>query len=63
MPCALQIVFAKICGWAHAFMVTTDTVQQGQELLYDYGHSYCKHCLHFPMHACLLAQVYMLTGS
>lgn len=63
-PCALQIVFAKVCGWAHAFMVTIDTVQQGQELLYDYGHSYCKYCPHFQcMHVCMLGQVYMLIGS
>lgn len=40
--CVEQIVCARICGWPYTFMVTTDDVKKGQELLYDYGHSYCK---------------------
>lgn len=39
---ALQIVFAKICGWAYGFMITIAPVKKGMELLYDYGGSYCE---------------------
>jgi hypothetical protein len=38
----MQIVFAKICGWAYGFMITTNPVKKGIEVLYDYGHSYCE---------------------
>jgi hypothetical protein len=42
VPAAVQIVFAKICGWAYGFMITHSPVKKGIEVLYDYGHSYCE---------------------
>lgn len=38
----MQIVYAKICGWAYGFMITHSPVKKGAEVLYDYGQSYCE---------------------
>lgn len=43
--CIEQIHYMSICGWSYPFMVVESSVAEGEEVLYDYGHSYCKNAM------------------